>query len=168
MQHVLVTVASRHGASGEIGEVIAGVLRDHGHTVDSRAPETVATLDSYDAVVVGSAVYVGRWLEPARHFVDRHEATLARMPVWAFSSGPTGSSPAPADQPPEAVAIAGRIGARAHRSFAGRLDATRLGFMERTITAAVHAPRGDFRDWESIREWADQIAAALVAKEVHA
>ena len=168
MQHVLVTVASRHGASGEIGEVIAGVLRDHGQPSTAARPRRSPPWSSYDAVVVGSAVYVGRWLEPARHFVDRHEATLARMPVWAFSSGPTGSSPAPADQPPEAVTIATRISAQAHRSFAGRLDATRLGFMERAVTATVHAPRGDFRDWESIREWADQIAAALAAKEVHA
>ena len=167
MKRVLVTVASRHGASGEIGEIIAGVIRDHGHIVESHVPET-ATLDGYDAVVIGSAVYMGRWLEPARHFVDRYEAELARMPVWAFSSGPTGPSPAPVDQPMEAAALADRISAREHRSFAGRLDPARLGFMERTITAAVHAPKGDFRDWESIRAWADQIAAALAAEEVPA
>ena len=168
MKNVLVTVASRHGATGRVGEIIAGVLRAHGHTAESHLPETVATLDGYDGVVLGSAVYMGRWLEPARHFVDRHETTLARMPVWVFSSGPIGTPPAPPDQPLEAVALAERIGAREHRSFAGRLDGARLGFMERTITAAIHAPRGDFRDWESIRDWADHIAASLAAKEVHA
>ena len=55
---VLVTVASRHGATWEIGEVIAEVLADRGLDVETRAPEDVSTLDGVDAVVLGSAVYL--------------------------------------------------------------------------------------------------------------
>ena len=42
---VLVTVASKHGATGEIGEVIASVLRDAGHAITTDAPEDVRSLD---------------------------------------------------------------------------------------------------------------------------
>ena len=59
---VLVTVASRHGATWEIGEVIAEVLADRGLDVETRTPEDVVTLDGVDAVVLGSAVYLAHWM----------------------------------------------------------------------------------------------------------
>ena len=52
-------------------------------------------------------------------------------------------------------------GAREHRSFAGALLRERLGFAERAVVAALHAPYGDFRDWDAIEAWAAEIAAAL-------
>lgn len=164
----LVTVASRHGATAEIGDTIAAVLREAGHEVETPAPETVATLDGYDAIVLGSAVYAGRWLDPARAFVQRHATALATRPVWLFSSGPIGEPPMPEGELPEALALADRIGARGHRSFAGRLDRSRLGFVERAITGALHAPEGDFRSWDSIRTWAGEIAGVLAGEGVPA
>jgi menaquinone-dependent protoporphyrinogen oxidase len=163
---VLVTVASKHGTTGEIGEIIAGVLRDAGHEVESHPPDDVIAVDGYDAVVLGSAVYVGRFLDPARSFVERHEKELAGLPVWLFSSGPIGDPPLPAEVPTEAAMLAERIGARAYRSFSGRLLRRQLGFVERTVTKALKAPEGDFRDLDAIRAWADEITAALSPKEV--
>ncbi len=163
---ILVTVASKHGATGEIGEIIAGVLRDAGHAVATHAPEDVAGLEEFDAVVLGSAVYAGRWLEPARAFVDRHATTLVGRPVWLFSSGPIGDPPKPEGAAPEGEALVERLKAREHRTFTGRLDTGSLGFVERTVTRALLAPSGDFRDWEAIRAWADEIARQLFAAEV--
>jgi menaquinone-dependent protoporphyrinogen oxidase len=165
---VLVTVASKHGATAEIGDLIALSLREAGHDVVSVAPEVVTALDPYDAVVLGSAIYAGRWLPAARDFVDRHAVPLAQRPVWVFSSGPIGHPPLPEGEPPEDAAAADRVNARGHRSFAGRLDRGQLGFMERTLTRALHAPEGDFRDWEAIRAWSAEIAESLSAKEVPA
>ena len=34
-------------------------------------------MDAYDAFVLGSTVYMGHWLDPARELVDRHGAVLA-------------------------------------------------------------------------------------------
>jgi menaquinone-dependent protoporphyrinogen oxidase len=158
---VLMTVASKHGATGEIGAVVADALREAGIEVDDIAPEAVATVDGYDAVVAGSAIYAGRWLDSARKFADRHADPLASLPVWLFTSGPIGDPPLPAEEPPETDAIARRLGARGRRSFAGRLDRSSLGMLERTVTRVLHAPDGDFRDWESVRGWADEIARSL-------
>lgn len=165
---VLVTVASKHGATGEIGEIIAGVLRDAGLEVTPQDPSTVADPAVFDAVVLGSAIYAGRWIEPARTFVQRHRGALVTRPLWLFSSGPIGDPPMPAGDPPEPRALANQLGAREHRSFAGRLDPSQLGFMERTITKALKAPEGDYRDLEDIRRWADSIAAQLIHQEVPA
>jgi menaquinone-dependent protoporphyrinogen oxidase len=160
---VLMTVATKHGATGEIGEIVADVLRDAGLDVESRPPEDVPSLDGYGAVVVGSAIYAGRWMDTARGFVDRHADALESVPLWLFTSGPIGDPPMPADEPPETPKVAERLGARGHRSFAGRLDRTSLGFLERTVTRALRTPDGDFREWEAVRAWADEIVRTLRA-----
>ena len=165
---VLVSVASKHGATGEIGEIVAVVLRAAGIDVEEHPPQEVSSIDSYDAVVLGSAVYAGRWLEPARAFGERHASELSARPVWLFSSGPLGDPPMPVAESPDALALAERIGARGHRSLAGRLERAELGFLERTITKAVRASDGDFRDWVAIRSWAGEIAGSLKKEKVAA
>ncbi|MDQ2689601.1 MAG: flavodoxin domain-containing protein [Chloroflexota bacterium] len=165
---ILVTVASKHGATGAIGEIVASVLRSAGHEVTTVAPDTVETIEPYDAVILGSAVYAGRWMESARRFSERHHATLQTVPVWLFSSGPIGTPPAPTEESPDALRLARELSARDHRTFAGRIDPAALSWVERTITRMVKAPDGDFRDWDAIRSWADDIAAALTTEEVPA
>jgi menaquinone-dependent protoporphyrinogen oxidase len=166
--NILVTVASKHGATEEIGESIAAFLRAFGLTVETEAPEKVTSLDGFDAVVLGSAVYAGRWMDSATHFAQQFSTGLASRDIWLFSSGPIGDPPMPTEEPAAAPALARRLGAHEHRSFAGRLDRDRLGFMERTITRALKAPEGDFRDWEAIRAWAGEIATALARPKVPA
>jgi menaquinone-dependent protoporphyrinogen oxidase len=162
----LVTVASKHGATGEIGEVIAGVLRDAGLAVQTRPPDDVASVDDFDAVILGSAVYAGRWVESARRFSERHHAQLRGKPVWLFSSGPIGEPLAPLEESADGMRLARDLGARDHRTFAGRIDPDALSWVERTITRMVKAPDGDFRDWEAVRAWADEIATSLTPTEV--
>jgi menaquinone-dependent protoporphyrinogen oxidase len=162
----LLTVASRHGSTGEIGEVIAEILRDAGLAVQTRSPESVESLADYDAVVLGSAVYTGRWLEGARRFAERHHEELRARPLWLFSSGPIGEPLAPTEESLDGTRFAHELDARAHRTFAGRVDPESLGWVERTITRMVKAPDGDFRDWEAVRAWADEIAATLTGLEV--
>lgn len=157
---ILVTVASRHDATAEIGAAIASGLRGRGHEVEQMAPEDVGDVAQYDAVVIGSAVYVGRWLEPARSLVDRYAAQLAERPVWLFSSGPLGDPPKPAEDP-DVSALVEATRAVEHHVFTGKLDKSALGPLERTVARAVRAPEGDYRDWDAINEWAEKIAASL-------
>ena len=87
---VLVTAATKHGATAEIAAAIGEVLGG-GPGLDAAAipPEQVATIDGDDAVVLGSAVYAGHWLAAAKELVDRAGDALAGKPVWLFSSGPS-------------------------------------------------------------------------------
>jgi menaquinone-dependent protoporphyrinogen oxidase len=160
---VLVTAASRHGATTEMAASIGAILQAAGLEAHVLQPAEVPSLDGYDAAVIGSAVYVGRWLEPARDLVEREKVALCRIPVWLFSSGPVGDPPKPLDEPVDAAPLAALVAAREHRTFAGNVDRKRLGFGEKAIMAAVRAPEGDFRPWPEIEAWAGTIAAALTA-----
>ena len=163
--NILVTVASKHGSTREIGDAIAGELRLHGHRVDMLDAGEVGDVTSYDGVVLGSAIYAGNWLPDAQQFVDVYGPDLARnqVPTWLFSSGPLGTGdPQPHNDPALVASPMGDVPVREHRIFAGKLDNADLWFGERLIVKIVRAPNGDFRDWEEIRGWAREIAAELV------
>jgi menaquinone-dependent protoporphyrinogen oxidase len=170
---VLVSAASRHGATAEIAEEIGHVLRDalddrgggDDVTVDVRLAEGVSSVEDYDAIVLGSAVYAGHWLEPARELAKNHAEVLAARPTWLFSSGPIGDPPKPEEDPVDVAPILEAIGAREHQVFSGRMEKRELGFAERAIVLALRAPEGDFRDWDAIRRWAEGIADALRTEE---
>jgi menaquinone-dependent protoporphyrinogen oxidase len=158
----LVVAASKHGASFEIAERIGSKLEERGIETVVADPGDIDSLEGIGAVVLGSAVYAGHWLAPAKDFVDRFDAVLATIPVWIFSSGPIGDPPKPEEDPVDVAEMQRRTDAVEHRLFAGRLDKSKLGFAERAIVAALRAPVGDFRDWDEIAAWTGAIAAALV------
>jgi menaquinone-dependent protoporphyrinogen oxidase len=160
---VLVTAASRHGATHEIADAIGAGLERRGVDAEVRHAEDLTGLDGYEAFVIGSAVYVGRWLDTARELVEANAAALAARPVWLFSSGPLGPPDAlkPEGDPVDAADLVEAVRAEDHRVFAGRLDRKLLSFGEKAVVLAVRAPEGDFRDWEAIDGFAAEIAARL-------
>ena len=160
---VLVTAATRHEATSEIAAAIAEGLLRRDVDAELRPIGEVGEVGAYDAVVLGSAVYVGRWLQEARQFAERHAAALATMPVWLFSSGPLGPAGArvPSGEPADAATLAQLTRAREHRVFAGRLDMSSLGLPARLVVRLVGAREGDERDWAAIDAFAADIAAAL-------
>jgi len=160
---VLVAAASKHGATAQIAERIGETLRGRGCEVTVADAGQVDAVDGYDAVVLGSAVYAGHWLDDAKALADRVAAQRRRPAVWLFSSGPVGDPPKPDEDPVDVAAVAEATAPREHRVFAGRIDKSKLGFAERAIMIAVRAAEGDFRDWDAITGWADEIADTLQA-----
>jgi menaquinone-dependent protoporphyrinogen oxidase len=168
--NVLVTAATRTGATIEIAEAIAGVLRADGMRVTVAGPDAVDDVEGYDAVVLGSAVYSGRWLEPARMFVNRFEDALAERPVWLFSSGPVGDPSSAVVRmmvadPVELPELLERTKARGHKLFAGKLARNSLPFGRRLAMRLLSSREGDWRDWPAIEEWATAIATELARAE---
>lgn len=168
---VLVAYSSRHGGTEGIAHAIAAVLggappedgADLWCEVDVMPAADVEDVEDYDAVVVGSAVYAGHWLEAARSFVVAHREALAGRPVWLFSSGPVGDTSVPADEAVEPPALSVLVDAQDHRTFAGRLRSAALALPERAGVRPVHANDGDYRDWDAIRAWAAEISESLGA-----
>lgn len=162
---VLVAVASKHGATAAIAREIADVLRRElpGSEVEVRDAADPGEMSRFDAVLVGSAVYVGRWLPAARHLVESLRATLPNVSLWMFSSGPLGKPPVPVDDLAGVTRLAAAAGAQGHQVFSGLLDLTELRWTERLAVRAVHAPAGDFRDHDAIRAWAHEVAIDLAA-----
>jgi menaquinone-dependent protoporphyrinogen oxidase len=161
LMRVLITAASKHGATSEIASVIGAVLETENVDVDVCPPESVERIDGYDAIVLGSAVYAGHWLKQARSFVDRHQAELREVPLFAFSSGPVGEPPKESDEPAEIEAVDAAIHPIDHRIFGGRLTPSHLGPFEKLVIKVVKAPMVDDRPWDDIADWAKEIARYL-------
>jgi menaquinone-dependent protoporphyrinogen oxidase len=158
---VLVTYGTTNGSTARIAETIEDVLRKAGLTTEVLAARSVASVEPYDAVVVGGGLYAGRWQKDARRFVRRHSRALAERPVWFFSSGPLDASASERDIPPvPAVRRAmTRLGVREHVTFGGCLEDGAQGRMAGMILRSGKG--GDFRDFAAIEAWAAHVADEL-------
>ena len=88
MTRVLVAYGSKRGSTAEIAGWIGDTLRGQGLDTEVADAGSVRDVTDYDAVVLGGALYEGRWHKEARRFARRHAAALSGRPVWLFSSGP--------------------------------------------------------------------------------
>ena len=172
---VLVTYATRHGATRGIAERIAAALERHDLDVTLEPAAKVADAAAFDAAVIGSAAYAFHWLGDATTFVRRNIPALRRMPVWLFSSGPVGTDEVDSkgrdvrvtSEPKEFAEFGPIIHPRETRVFFGAWDpaAEPVGLMERVMHAIPQAreamPAGDFRDFEEVDAWGEAIAAEL-------
>jgi menaquinone-dependent protoporphyrinogen oxidase len=167
---VLVTAASEHGATREIAARVGADLAEQGFEVELKKPDAVKELSQYDAFVVGSAIYLGQWLKPAKSFVESHADELSHRPTWLFSSGPIVGDP-PTVDPHDAAAgdqLAESVHAREHKVFTGKLDKSQLNWCEKIAVRCAHAREGDHRDWQAIDDWASAIASELQQTRVAA
>ncbi|MBN2004484.1 MAG: flavodoxin domain-containing protein [Anaerolineae bacterium] len=164
MSEVLVTYASKAGSTGEVAEAIAKVFCDAGATVDVRPVKEVRDLSGYRAVVLGSAIRMGSWLSEATSFVKTHKATLAQMPVAYFqvcgelekdteeTRKTTGTYLDPVRALLEPVAS---------EVFAGKMDFAKLSWLDRSIIKMMGGNEGDWRNWDAIHAWAEELIPAL-------
>lgn len=169
MTRVLVAYATKSGSTASIAGAIADELRACGVVADLADLAEIAGIaalpdpDGYDAVVLGSAVYLTRWRRPAVDYL--HELVRRDYPgrVWLFHSGPTGSGArhTPVLPPRRVAELADRLRTGAPlRTFGGRIDpAGAHGFLARRLAKGETA--GDFRDFWEIRLWARRIALAV-------
>jgi len=171
MSKVLLAYASEHGATAEIASTIGSTLRYRGLEVQVKRVENIASVTGYDAVIIGSAVYVDNWLPQAVDFLVKYVDDLQGVPTWFFSSGPTGDGD-PLDLlegvvlPDSITDIIRELEPRDIIVFGGKVDLRRLNKSERAIFKAVGAPKGDYRDWNTITEWANSIADALLTNAI--
>lgn len=158
---VLVTYASRHGATKGIAQAVGSMLYSCGHQVRLLPAAVVTSVEDFDLVVFGSAVYHGQWLWDGRRMAKRVRA-LRERPLWLFSSGPIGGTPeADAElvrlcgldtELPDCLTVALRgADVRGHATFAGRLDAKVAAGLDGLV------PPGDWRNMALVREWARRV-----------
>lgn len=158
---VLIAYGSKMGGTHGLANWLAHDIEELGDfEVDVRAAEMVSSVSSYDAVIVGGALYTFRWHPEARRFVRRFQKDLQRKPVWLFSSGPLDDSSLHEDILPVRFVrnTIDKLGARGHITFGGRLVPEPQGSLAKTM---AKEQAGDWRDPEQVREWAAKIAAEL-------
>jgi menaquinone-dependent protoporphyrinogen oxidase len=157
---VLVTFASKRGSTREVAEVIANQLRAAGQKVDLWPADVVGPLDAYSAVIVGGALYMGRWHRDARRFLKRHRDELARMPVAVFAMGPATLEEkdvaSSRKQLERALRKAPEVRPASVAIFGGVVDPAKLRFPFNRM------PASDARDWDAIAAWTSDVSAAHV------
>jgi menaquinone-dependent protoporphyrinogen oxidase len=155
----LVAYATKHGSTREVAEAITRVLDERGLEVEVCAAREVATLEPYDGVVLGGALYTGRWHPDARAFLKRHRGALTALPVAVFGIGPrTAAANEVADsraQLDKALAAVPEVEPVSVAIFGGVVDPARLRFPFNRM------PASDARDWDAIDAWAAHVAERL-------
>jgi menaquinone-dependent protoporphyrinogen oxidase len=163
---VLVAYGSKYGATREIAEKIGQTITQEGLLVDVISAEKVKNIVDYQAVVIGSAAYIGGWRKEVTNFVKKHEKALAERPVWIFSSGPVEKGdPVKLLQgwlyPKFLKPVIDRIKPRDITVFHGVINAGKINFIEKQMMKMVKAEPDDYRDWEAITRWAKGIAEVV-------
>lgn len=164
---VLVTYASRYGSTAEVAEAIGSVLREEGFDVDVRHVADVDDPGGYEAVVVGSPIYFGRWMSEAADLVSRHRAVLAERPVALFTV--CGTMMTDTERNRRHVR---RWLAPVHRRapevrpvdtglFGGKVERRGLTLFDRLFVWASRTIEADRRDWDLIQAWARDLAPKL-------
>ena len=172
---VAVVYASKHGFTKGIAEFIRDKIQEKGVQAEAWDAREAHPVD-YDAFVIGSAVFMGKWMKEAKQFVARNKETLATRPVWLFSSGPIGRDEKDAKgreprevavSPEEIAELKSVVSPRDHRVFFGGLDSRKVGiggwFIRRLPAGSKALVEGDFRNWNEIGEWATSIVKELEA-----
>lgn len=169
---ILVTYASRAGATTGVAEAIGQSLTDSGLDVDVRPMQEVHDLSSYSAVVAGSAIQGGAWLPEAVQFLQKNRAALNQKRCAVFLVCMTLAMPSGENYRQQVSAWMAPVRALvrpvSEGLFAGAFDLSKVpSFADRlkfrvSILSGVW-PTGDHRDWQAIDAWAASLPPLLGA-----
>jgi menaquinone-dependent protoporphyrinogen oxidase len=160
---ILVAYATRYGSTQEVAEAIAATLRERGLEVHTQPMRQVRSLDQYRAIVLGAALYIGRWHKDARRFLTQNREALTQRPVAIFALGPLHTEEkefqGSREQLEKELAKFPWLKPVALELFVGKFDPAKLGFPWTVLPALKNMPASDARDWTAIRAWASNLAA---------
>jgi menaquinone-dependent protoporphyrinogen oxidase len=168
-QKVLVTYASKYGSTGGVADAIGKELCNRGAAVDVCMLKNVGGLNEYRGIVVGSAIYRGKWLPEAVDFVERNRGVLQQVPVAYFLVCMNMREPTEENRrkvlaylDPVLKAVP-QVQPVKVGTFAGALDYSNLSLPLKAVMNLKGATEGDFRDWTAIRAWAEGLCSPLLA-----
>ena len=170
-EKILVTYASQAGSTAEIAEAIAQTLISSGASVDVLRMRDVQDLFPYRAVIAGSAIHGQKWLPEGMRFLRTHQAELRTKPFAAFMVCITLGSKY-AEQYRTGIMdwldpVRSLVKPVSEGFFAGKLDFSKLPITINTLllrlaVALGALPKGDYRDWNAIRAWAENTRPMLL------
>ncbi len=164
---ILIAYGSWAGSTAQVADFIAKTLAEGGARVDVKPIESVKSLDGYSAVVIGSAIRVGKVKPEVMDFVKDHASELKKIPAAYFIVCMTMKDDTPGNRKTVNAyldPLREVVGPFDAGLFAGKMDYARLGFFTRiAVQYFVKVPQGDFRNWDAIRAWAESVHPRLIA-----
>ena len=168
MIRVLVAYATRFGSTREVVSAIVHELNS-ADGMDAQAVEASRALDpdQYDAFVIGSPLYGGKWISSAGMFAAMMSERMNGKAVALFSIGTTGVSKPEAGEAEHKAFIEGLcevaplLNVVGDAVFNGYFERANLPWYLRIIDRFAPTPQGDHRDWQAINEWAKSLVPKL-------
>ena len=164
---ILVAYATYYGTTREVAEAVAKTINAHGYTVDVISACEVHDVSHYGAVIIGSPIRGGKIHNDVLHFLEDHEAELSQVPVAYFVCCMTMHD----DSPDSRYMAEGYLAEVFNKIskvkpisigyFGGVLELKRLDWLARLVVKALHAPEGDYRNWDAIIHWSAEVAETL-------
>lgn len=165
---ILIAYATRAGSTAEIAARIGQALARRGAAVDVLPVTAVESLEPYGAVVLGSAIRTGKLLPEAMAFIIDHQEEFQGLPLSVFIACWTikdtdAESVRIVDaylDPVRALVTPAREGI-----FAGVMDLSKLKWKEKLLMKFMKVQQGDFRKWDEIEEWAEELVEGSISPE---
>jgi len=169
-KRVLVVYASKYGSTGGVADAIGKELCGKDVAVDVALIKNAENIRSYQGVIIGSAIYMGKWMYEATDFVKENRDVLCNVPVAYFLVGmtlaknPEKRTDALSSIEPILKAVP-EIKPVGIGTFAGAMDYNNLSWINKKILKSKGTPEGDFRDWNVIRSWAMSLPLWLMGTQ---
>lgn len=164
---ILIAYASKCGSTAEVSKAITELLCASGLTAELKRTSSVKSVEGYDGVVLGTAIYMGSPLKEAENFIEKFGRQLSETPFAIFDVCLTMKEATPDN---ERIAldylksITGVISPIKTGAFSGRIDLATLPPIYRMFAQADNEgilAQGDYRDWKAISDWADELGIVL-------
>jgi menaquinone-dependent protoporphyrinogen oxidase len=156
---ILVTYATRAGSTAETAAHMAEVLSKGNHPIELRPVKEVTDITPYQTVILGSPARIGQPLPEAVSFVEMNQSQLQGRIFSVFLLCMTLES----DTLENRAAVSAYLDPvrslvkPTHEGlFAGVINLSKLGLLDRLMATTMKTPVGDYRNWEAIDAWAQQ------------
>lgn len=172
-EKILVTYCTRTGSTKGVAQAIAETLTEMGEKVDTLEMKDVKDLSVYKAVIAGSAIQAGKWLQEATDFIRNNKDVLNKKPFAAFLVCMT-LAMKKGDEYKSHVSswlepVRDVVTPLNEGLFKGVLEIKNIpSFTERlkfriSVLTGVWK-EGDHRDWDSIRGWTIKTKELICSK----
>jgi menaquinone-dependent protoporphyrinogen oxidase len=167
---VLIAFATNYGRTYKIAEAISETLCADGYRVDIRFAKNLSEeeLTEYDAVILGSCIYIEEWHPDALAFLKKYQATLAQKKVAYYCvcalMGMDFENAATLVDEHYILPMYERfpdITPLDVTAFAGAINYRILLPKDWLMLRLMFMPGGDWTDWDAVFAWADKISTLL-------
>mgnify|MGYP002713273708 CR=1 FL=1 len=161
-QQILIAYASGSGSTREVAEAIAAEIEGDELSTTIKQVSEVDNIAMFSGAVIGSSIRIGRWLPEAVDCLERIKAELVDKPVAYFTTCLTMIEDTKENREivltymEPLLKMTPGVKPIGLGLFAGSFDPVRTAILPGD---GLH---GDYRNWDSIRAWAQKIRAILV------